>query len=136
MNWKVLSASLLSWALLLATPVYAEDEEAAAPTNETRYIELTDSNAFITNYGGPGRIRYLQAQVTMQVESQDDFRSVMHHVPSIRHTIIMLLNKQTVEGVKDTESLKQTMMGELQALMEAEEGATMITDLFLETYTP
>ena len=101
MNWQALMAALLSSIMLLAGPALAEDEEGTEPTNETRYIELTDSNAFITNYGGPGRIRYLQAQVTMQVESQDDFRSVMHHVPSIRHAIVMLLNKQTDDSVKD-----------------------------------
>ena len=125
---------LLLFAQLLSLPVLAEEKVEGA-ADETRYLEL--SPPLVTNYGGPGRMKYIKAEVSLRVDSQDEFRAVMHHVPLLRHTMVMLLSKQTDESVGSQESKEQLRLEALaatQAMMQAEEGKPMIDDLLFSTF--
>ncbi len=130
MKLKFLLMILLS--ALLTVPAMAEEE---VDEQEVRYVDLTPP--LVTNYGGPGRMKYIKAEVSLRVHSQDDFRAVVHHAPSLRHAMVMLLSRQTdesVEGSQAKEQLRVSALEELQAVMQAEEGATMIEDILFSTF--
>ena len=80
--------------------------------------------------------------VTIQGMSRenDAIEAAKHHMPAIRHTLLMLLSEQTVETVKTGDD-KKRLMGEalekIQQLMVAETGtpnieAILFTDFVLE----
>ncbi len=129
MTVKLFLIILLSASLNL--PVLAQEED----TEDVRYVDLTPP--LVTNYGGPGRMKYIKAEVSLRVNSLDAFRAVVHHNPSLRHALVMLLSRQTddsVEGIEAKETLRVAALGELQAVMEAEEGAAMIDDILFSTF--
>ena len=130
MNLKLLLTILLS--AVLTVPAMAEEEVDEA---EVRYVDLTPP--LVTNYGGPGRMKYIKAEISLRVDSQDAFRAVVHHVPSLRHAMVMLLTRQTDESVGSSEAKEQLRIAALEALqavMTAEEGDPMIKDLLFSTF--
>lgn len=119
---------------LLSLSARAEDKPEEN-VDETRYLDLTPP--LVTNYGGPGRMKYIKAEVSLKVDSQEEFRAVMHHAPLLRHTMVMLLSKQTDESVGTLQGKEQIRLDALkatQAMMQAEEGDAMIDDLLFSTF--
>jgi len=130
------SKLLILWLCvqLLSFSAWAQDENQEGD-EETRYVDLTP--AFVTNYGGPGRLKYIKAEVSLRVESLEAYREVMYHNHSLRHAMVMLLSRQNDESVTSTEgkeNLRQQALSELQAVMQAEEGQPYIEDLFFSSF--
>ena len=132
MKIRVLLLFLL--AQLLVVPAQAE-EEAEVVKDEVRYLDIRP--AIVTNYGGPGRMSYIKAEVSLEVNSHEEFQMVFHHFPSIRHALVMLLGQQTDESIVAGEArdqLKTQALAELRAIMVAEEGEEMIDDLLFSSF--
>lgn len=124
---------LLCLLPFLAGPVYAE--EAAEEADGVRYIELKP--AFVTNFGGPGPLKYIKTEVSLRVDTQDAYRMVRHHMHSLRHAIIMVLSRQTEETVSSMEGKEQIRLSaltELQEVMNAEEGVPCIEDVLFSSF--
>lgn len=122
-------------APFLSVSVFAEDEESEKLAEEVRYVELKPP--FVTNYGGPGKLKYVKAEVSLRVDSQLAFRAVNNHIPFLRHTIIMVLSQQTDESVTTMEGKEQIRLqalSELQEIMKKEEGEVMIEDLLFSSF--
>ncbi len=116
-------------------PAMAEDEEGEKLAEEVRYVELKPP--FVTNYGGPGKLKYVKAEVSLRVDSQEAFRAVNSHIPSLRHTIIMVLSQQTddtVTTMEGKEQIRLQALSELQEIMSKEEGGKMIEDLLFSSF--
>ncbi|MEZ5523506.1 MAG: flagellar basal body-associated FliL family protein [Pseudomonadales bacterium] len=131
MKIKILLMFLL--AQLLVLPAQAEEE--AEETPEIRYLEIKP--AIVTNFGGPGRMKYIKAEVSLQVDSHEEWQAITHHILALRHTLVMLLSRQTdatIAAGEAKEQLRQTALAELQAVMEAEEGEPMIDDLLFSSF--
>ena len=119
---------------LLCTPLMAE-EEAVEEADGVRYIELTP--AFVTNYGGPGPLKYIKTEVSLRVDSQEAYRLVRHHMPSLRYALIKVLTQQTEETVSSMEGKEQIRMqalADLQAVMKAEEDNASIEDVLFSSF--
>jgi len=134
MKFKILLMFLLM--PLLASPVYAEDEEGEEEV-DVRYLDIKP--AVVTNYGGVGRMSYIKAEVSIQVESQDDFEKVFHHFPSLRHSLVMLLGQQTdatIAAGAPREALRQQVLANMKAIMkeEEEDGEEMIDDVLFSAF--
>ncbi len=126
---------LMCLAPFLSVSVFAEDEESEKLAEEVRYVELKPP--FVTNYGGPGKLKYVKAEVSLRVDSQSAFRAVNNHIPFLRHTIIMVLSQQTDESVTTMEGKEQIRLqalSELQEIMKKEEGEVMIEDLLFSSF--
>ena len=105
----------------------AEEDENQG---EIRYVDLTP--ALVANFGGPGKLKFLRADVSLRVDSQEAMRAVAYHLPALRHTLIMLLSKQTGETLSSAEGKEQLRLEALaqaQQVIEAEEGQKYIEDL-------
>jgi len=135
MKFKILLMFLL--VPLLATPVYAEDEEEGEAVEDVRYLDIKP--AVVTNYGGVGRMSYIKAEVSLQVSSHDSFQKVFHHFPSLRHSLVMLLGQQTdatIAAGAAREALRQQVLADMRAVMEEEEegGEDMIDDVLFSAF--
>lgn len=131
---KIRMFLLLLIAQLFLMPAYAEDEVEEG-ADEIRYLDIKP--AIVTNYGGPGRMSYIKVEVSLQVDSQEEFQTVFHHFPSIRHELVMLFGRQTDETVvagEQREILRAEALAKIQAIMMEEEEANMVDDLLFSSF--
>lgn len=127
------------FVLMLLTQLFCAslmaEGDAAEEADGVRYIELTP--AFVTNYGGPGPLKYIKTEVSLRVDTQEAYRLARHHMPSLRHALIMVLSRQTEETVSSMEGKEQIRMqalAELQAVMQVEEDAASIEDVLFGSF--
>lgn len=111
----------LTICLVLIVPLsWAQDEETPAGSI---YIPLTEP--LVVNYGGPGRLKYLRAELALRVDNAQHAALVRHHMPLIRANLVMLFSRQKDEDVNSQqgrEQLRQLALEETNALLRAEEG--------------
>jgi flagellar FliL protein len=105
------------------------EKAAAAATGE--YLDLKP--AIITNFGGVGPIHFLKAEIALRVgKNPESGASVQHHIPQIRHTLVMLLSRQTDETLstmQGKEQIRQEALAAVQKVLQDEEGKPMVEDL-------
>lgn len=134
---RITLASLFVWALALSNVAFAQDDEEnpdepAAP--ESIYLPLKPS--FIVNYGGIGRLRYIKADLTARLSTQEAAEAVRHHLPYVRNNINRLFASQTdetIESQEGKEALRQEALREIQALIMEEEEIEGVEDLYFNS---
>ena len=130
MSWKQCWFVVLMVAGMMVSPVWAEDDEENAAGNIS-YIEL--SPPFVTNYGGPGRLRYLRASVSLRVKGgENETNAVRRHTPQIRHIMVMLLSRQSDEAINSVEgrnAIREQALQQVNEMLLAEEGKSGVEDL-------
>jgi flagellar basal body-associated protein FliL len=65
------------------------------------YIEITPP--LIVNYGGPGKVRYIKAELSLRAENAADATEVIHHLPLIRDRLVTILSAQTEDVISTAE---------------------------------
>lgn len=65
------------------------------------YIPLEP--ALVVNYGGPGKARFIKAELSIRTETGEDATEVMHHLPLIRDRLVSILSAQTEEAISTAE---------------------------------
>lgn len=125
--------SIFLWSALtgLSSAALAEEEVAQ---DEVRYVDLTPS--LVTNFSSMGKLKFLRAEISLRVDSQEAMRSVSYHLPALRHVLIMLLSKQTDEALSSTEGkeqLRQEALVAVQEVMAHEEGQKYIKDILFSS---
>jgi flagellar FliL protein len=129
---KVFFGCLLS-AALTCSGLAAANEEAASekPADSGEYLELKP--AIIANFGGVGPIHFLKAEIALRVGKKADASiTVQHHIPHIRHTLVMLLSRQTDETLstmQGKEQIRQEALAAVQKVIQDEEGQPIVEDL-------
>jgi flagellar FliL protein len=105
------------------------EEKSGAAANE--YLDLKP--AIITNFGGPGQIHFVKAEISLRVgKNPENGTAVQHHLPQIRHTLVMLLAKQTDENLstmQGKEQIRQEALTSVQKVLQDEEGKPLVEDL-------
>ncbi|MCP3907394.1 MAG: flagellar basal body-associated protein FliL [Oceanicoccus sp.] len=135
-----LLALLLSLSFLpgpsLAQGEKAGGERRAAVGGSTSYLDLKP--AFIVNYGGAGKLRYLKADVALRLGGGSAGQSqIRHHMPYIRHTIVMRLSRATEEELSSMEGrelLRQDVLEETRNMLIKEEGQQFVDDLLFSSF--
>jgi flagellar FliL protein len=124
--------------LFYTSVLWAEEEMPAdvAMPQPTQYVDLKP--AFVTNYGGAGRLRYLKAEITLRVGGGGKGPAgVRHHMPQIRHALVMLLSRQTEEELSTMEGREMLRHQALQAVQQVlldEDGEQFVTDLLFKSF--
>ncbi|HTF98886.1 MAG TPA: flagellar basal body-associated FliL family protein [Cellvibrio sp.] len=72
-----------------------------APAEGVNYIAITPP--LIVNYGGPGKVRYIKAELSLRAENATDAGEIMHHLPLIRDRLVSILSAQTEEVISTAE---------------------------------
>lgn len=86
--------------LVLALPAMASGggPKVAEGVN---YIPLEP--ALVVNYGGPGKARFIKAELSLRAENAADATEIMHHLPLIRDRLVSILSAQTEEAISTAE---------------------------------
>lgn len=128
--WSTLATTLLVCGLALGAQAQEEGAEGEL------YIPL--SEPLVVNYGGPGRLKYLRAEISLRVGDSSDAAVIRHHMPLIRHKLVMLFSRQgeeTVNTQAGREQLRQMALTETNEALAQEEGRERIaTDLLFRNF--
>lgn len=122
---------------MLAPCVYGEDpppETMEGVALQPIYLPLKP--AFVVNYGGDGRLRYIKADLTARLSSAEAATAVRHHLPYIRNNIVRLLGSQTDESIESQmgkDALRKDILKEIQLVIMEEEGIEGIDDVFFDS---
>lgn len=113
-----------------------EGEDGEVPASAT-VIYLPLKPAFVVNYGGPGRLKYIKAEVSVRLDSPTAANAVRHHLPYIRNNLVMLFASQTDESVASQagkEALRQDALSEIRKIVFEEDGLESgVVDVFFNT---
>lgn len=118
--------------ILLAPLAQAQDEEAATPASS--YVDLKP--AFVVNYGGAGRLRYLKTSIALRVNTPG-IEPVRRHMPYLRHRLIMLLSNASEEDLSSMEGkelLRQSALEAVREVLMQEEGEQQVLDLLFNSF--
>lgn len=140
---------ILLLSLLMALSLSARAEEDAPPLEEgaaegaeeaqpafSSAIYLPLKPAFVVNYGGPGKLKYVKAEVAVRLESSDAANSVRHHMPYIRNNLVMLFASQTDESLDSQagkEALRQDALAEIRKILKEEDDQEGVVDVFFNS---
>jgi len=73
----------------------------------------------VVNYGGPGRVKYIKAELSLRTEDAHNAEEVTHHMPLIRDTLIMLISSVTDEQMASGEGKEKMRLEALAKINEA-----------------
>lgn len=124
-------AGLMIACAALMIPVHHLHAQEVPTGKAPTYIPLAP--AFVVNYGGVGRLKYLKAEISVRVDDSTSANAVRHHMPLIRNSLVMLFSRQTEEDVKTQEGkerLRLAALAEINTLIAAEDGESAVVDLF------
>lgn len=111
-----------------------EEGEGKAATSE--YVPIAP--ALVANYGGTAAIHYLKADVALRVTGGAAAQAaVVHHLPYVRHVLVMLLSDQTEDSLatmEGKEQLRQEALAAVQKVMTEQEGKPLVDDLLFNSF--
>ena len=114
------------------------EEEGEEPSHkEALYVKFHPD--FIVNLRAD-RPRFLMVTIQGMSRENDGIEAAQHHMPAIRHALLMLLSEQTADTIKtgaDKKRLMDEALVRIQEVMVAETGtpnieAVFFTDFVLE----
>ncbi len=128
---RILTLGILTVFMSNALISYAEDEaaegddgEAGAPQQQAIYLPLKP--AFIVNYGGTGRLRYIKVEISIRLANIDAANEVRYHSPFVRNNLIMLFAAQTSETVSSQDGKEKMRMDALEEVRDIVERESKI----------
>jgi len=128
--WK---SKLLALLLLVASISLPAQAEKTAED----YINYIELKPFVTNYGGPGPVRFLKAEVTIQVDDPAAHHAVNAHIAHIRNDLVFLFSGVTEEDlgtIAAQQILAEQALQAVQQLLKEETGSTHVADLFFTSF--
>ncbi len=131
----ILLSCLLLAGIVGTAQAQEEEGEGGAP-GSVSYLDLKP--AFIVNYGGTGRLRYLKTDIALRLGGGPAGQSqIRHHMPYVRHTIVMRLSRATEEELSSMEGkelLRQSILEEVRDMLIREEGEHFVDDLLFNSF--
>lgn len=134
---RFLKSAVLLMALMHSINLMAQDDESAdGASSANRYIDLKP--AFVVNYGGVGRLRYLKTDIALRVGGDiAGSNGIRKHMPFIRHVLVMRLSQATEEELSSMEGrelLRQDTLEAVRAILMKEEGEQFVEDLLFNSF--
>ena len=133
---KVFIALCLMFVILSPALSWAEDEsgEEVEDTGSS-YVKIDP--AFVTNYGGTNRLRYVKVDVTLKVANGPGQAQVAHHLPVIKDSLLMLLSQQgndTIDTVEGKEALRSESLAKIAELLAKEDGESHVQEVLFTSF--
>lgn len=82
-------------------PAMASGGSGPKMAEGVNYIPLEP--ALVVNYGGPGKARFIKAELSLRAENAEDATEILHHLPLIRDRLVSILSAQTEEAISTAE---------------------------------
>jgi flagellar FliL protein len=112
---------------------YDEDEEDA----QGPAIYLPLEPAFVVNFQGQNRAKFLQVTIEIMTRDQHVVDLVSQHMPAIRNSLILLFSSQAYEEISTAEgkeALREKALEEVQAILEEETGDPGIEAVYFTSF--
>lgn len=103
-----------------------ETPSSAIETRGKNYY-LALEPPFIVNFVYKDTLRYLQMTLSVMSHEPKILDQVTHHMPAIRHRLIMLISNKTFDelnGKDSKEALRDEMLLEIRNIIQAEQNKT------------
>lgn len=126
---SMFTLTILVLSLLAPRLALAEDDEDEMVV-ESSYVGIEP--AIVTNYGGPGRLRYMSVEVSLRVSGVPGEESVGRHMPNIKDTLLSLFAIQTNDSIgtaEGKEALRVESLKQVSELLAEENDANILEDL-------
>ncbi|MDB6062614.1 MAG: flagellar basal body-associated protein FliL-like protein [Verrucomicrobiaceae bacterium] len=129
---------IASFFLALGAQANSEEkkEGEGAATSSSEYLDIKP--ALITNYGGPGPIHFIKVEIALRVGKDPEAGlKVAHHMPHIRHELVMLFSRQTEDSIgtmEGKEQLRKDALAAVQKVVQEEEGKPIVEDLLFNNF--
>jgi len=113
-----------AWFYFSSESSAAEDSSGKAieARGESYYLALEPP--FIVNFVYKDTLRYLQMTLSVMSHEPMILEQVTHHMPAIRHRLIMLISNKTfneLNGEDSKEALREEMLLEIRNIIQAEQ---------------
>lgn len=116
------------------TSAWADD----APKKKSKgVVYVTLNPGFVTNYGGPGRLKYLRADITLMAETLDDQIILEKEAPLIRNTLVFSLSRQSDNNVttpQGQERMKLQLLQDVRDALTREVGQPLVTEVLFTNF--
>jgi flagellar FliL protein len=113
---------------------YADDDKSAPLA--AIYVPVIP--AFVVNYGGQGKLKYIKLEVSLRVKDTPSSNSVRHHMPLIRDYLVQQfsrLNDVDIDTQQGKELVRVNAFEGVKALLSEEEGdAVEITGFYFNNF--
>ncbi|MDZ7802573.1 flagellar basal body-associated FliL family protein [Thiohalophilus sp.] len=121
MKPRVLFALLVP--LLLAPPLWAEDEEDKSEAEEQAapVVYTAMQPALVVNVNDKGRVRHMQVSVQLKLSDKTIEQYIQQYNPALRHELVMLLSDQPVKKLTSAQgkiTLRDEALSALQKVMQ------------------
>ena len=113
---------------------FSDDSSNAATETTNSSIEARGESfylalepPFIVNFVYKDTLRYLQMTLSVMSHEQQILEQVTHHMPAIRHRLIMLISNKSFDelnGEDSKEALREEMLLEIRNIIQAEQNKT------------
>jgi flagellar FliL protein len=117
--------SLVLMVLLLLVSMSMVQAQSGPEDKEVEgSIYIPMQPAFVVNYGGEGRLKYLKTELSVRVNDIHTAAAVRHHMPLLRNAMVMLFSRQTEDAITTQQGvtqLRETAKAEMIALLESEQ---------------
>ncbi len=119
--------------------VLAEDEksEGEAPAVLERPIYVPVKPAFVVNYGGPGKLKYMKLEISLRVEDTNASNAARHHMPLIRDYLVTAFSRLRDEDVDSQQAKEQVRLSALEGVQELlmrEDGEQGVIGLYFNNF--
>ena len=113
-----------AWFYFSSESSAAEDSSGKAieARGESYYLALEPP--FIVNFVYKDTLRYLQMTLSVMSHEPMVLEQVTHHMPAIRHRLIMLISNKSFDelnGEDSKEALREEMLLEIRNIIQAEQ---------------
>jgi flagellar protein FliL len=136
----LLAVLLLSAGGLFAAdeePVVEEEKASDDPSGPSRPIYIPVKPAFVVNYGGPGRLKYMKLEVSLRAKDTRSSNAIRHHMPLIRDYLVRqfgALNDEDVDTQHGKEAVRLAALEGIKVLLKEEDGDEGVTGLYFNNF--
>lgn len=113
--------------------VFANEDEQMI--TESIYVAIEP--ALVTNYGGPGRLRYMSVELSLRVSGVEGEQSVKHHMPAIKDAVLNLFaiqSNETIDTAEGKDILRQRSFDAVTAMLAEEDKQSLLEDILFTSF--
>ena len=132
-QYKQMLLLVLLIALVSPMKTVADEKDSAVP--QSVYVAIEP--ALVTNYGGPGRLRYMSVDVSLRVSGVEGEENVKHHMPYIKDAILNLFATQTsttLDTAEGKEALRKETYEAVKSILLEEQKESLLEDILFTSF--
>ena len=126
---------LLVLLIALIVPLRSLAGEEDSTVQQSIYVAIEP--ALVTNYGGPGRLRYMSVDVSLRVSGIEGEERVKHHMPYIKDAILNLFAIQTnatLDTAEGKETLRKETFEAVESILLEEKEKSLLEDILFTSF--